>query len=104
MYFLNKVVAWQGVSLISAAAIAGIILATTNTHLLIIYNQLLIGIGLSVFFDSLVVLRLERIYTKARQAIKARLHAKTLANIKTGWLIVSLLSVIEIFAFGFSFC
>ena len=103
MYFLNKVVAWQGVALVSAAAIPGIILATTNTHLLIIYNQLLIGIGLSIFFDSLAVLRLEKIYTKTRQAIKARLHAKILANIKTGWLIVSLLSVIEISAFGFSF-
>lgn len=103
MFYINNVVAWQALSLLTAAVIPAAILYSGNESNLLLYNSLMIAIALSIFFDSTSLLRLERVFSKVGGSTRYKLITAIIFKHLLIVTFILMVGAVEYCITGFSF-
>jgi hypothetical protein len=103
LFYFNKITVWQIISLLVGFFIPLIILELAKDGFIEILNFYLVSLSVAIIFDSVSLLRIERIFAKRNYVFLQGLVGSILSNYLVYFPFVLIISLIELSQYGFSF-
>jgi len=103
VFYLNQITLWQVLSLAVGFFIPILVLELGSEDFIQVLNFYMVSLSVAIIFDSLSLLRVERIFSKRHSAELRRLVGTMLSSYLLYFFVLLIVAIIEISTYGFSF-